>query len=165
MRIGILTSGGDAPGMNAAIRALAVVGRARGHQMIGVRHGYAGVLASDWGDLEADSIEGITRQGGTILGTNNRGDPFAYYNPDDGVVHDLSGALLARARELRIDLFDVRVEPAPGRKVWEARVSAFAASESTPRLMPGLVEAAFAGFPGDSGTSQRVEVPLPVPGR
>ncbi len=56
--------------MNAAIRALAVVGRARGHQMIGVRHGYAGVLASDWGDLEADSIEGITRQGGTILGSS-----------------------------------------------------------------------------------------------
>ncbi len=67
--------------------------------------------------------------------------------------------------ELRVDLFDMRVEPAPGRKVWEARVSAFAADESTPRLMPGLVEAAFAGFPGDSGTTRRVEVPLPAPAR
>lgn len=70
MRIGILTSGGDAPGMNAAIRALAVVGRARGHQMIGIQHGYAGLLAGEHAELEADSIEGITRQGGTILGSS-----------------------------------------------------------------------------------------------
>jgi hypothetical protein len=64
--------------------------------------------------------------------------------------------------ELRVDLFDVRVEPAPGRKVWESRAVAYATSESTPRLMPGLVAAAFSGFPGDSGTTRRVEVPLPA---
>ncbi|NUP04900.1 MAG: 6-phosphofructokinase [Polyangiaceae bacterium] len=70
MRIGILTSGGDAPGMNAAIRALAVVGRARGHQIVGIRHGYHGLLTGEWSDLEADVIEGITRQGGTVLGSS-----------------------------------------------------------------------------------------------
>lgn len=70
MRIGILTSGGDAPGMNAAVRALAVVGHARGHEMIGVRNGYLGVLTKDAGPLAADAIEGITRQGGTVLGSS-----------------------------------------------------------------------------------------------
>lgn len=67
--------------------------------------------------------------------------------------------------ELRVDLFDVRIEPSPGRKVWESRAAAYASSESTVRLMPGLVAAAFAGFPGESGATQRVEVPLPVPSR
>lgn len=70
MRIGILTSGGDAPGMNAAIRALAVVGHARGHEIIGVRNGYLGVLTKDTERLAADAIEGITRQGGTVLGSS-----------------------------------------------------------------------------------------------
>lgn len=70
MRIGILTSGGDAPGMNAAIRALAVVGKARGHEIVGIRNGYLGVLNKDAGPLAADSIEGITRQGGTVLGSS-----------------------------------------------------------------------------------------------
>lgn len=56
--------------MNAAIRALAVVGRARGHKVLGIRHGYQGLLAGDWGELEADATEGITRQGGTILGSS-----------------------------------------------------------------------------------------------
>ena len=67
--------------------------------------------------------------------------------------------------ELRVDLFDVRVEPSPGRKVWESRAVAYANSESTPRLMPGLVAAAFADFPGESGTTRRVEVPLAAPPR
>lgn len=70
MRIGILTSGGDAPGMNAAIRAIAVVGSARGHEILGIHNGYAGVLAGDAHVLEADKLEGITRQGGTILGSS-----------------------------------------------------------------------------------------------
>ncbi len=64
--------------------------------------------------------------------------------------------------ELRVDLFDVRVESAPGRKVWESRAVAYATSESTPRLVPGLVAAAFADFPGESGATRRVEVPLPA---
>ncbi len=70
MRIGILTSGGDAPGMNAAIRALAAVGRARGHHILGIRNGYAGLLTGDHRELDSDRIEGITRQGGTILGSS-----------------------------------------------------------------------------------------------
>lgn len=70
MRIAILTSGGDAPGMNAAIRAIAVVGKSRGHEVFGIRDGYSGLLAGHWMDLDADATEGITRQGGTILGSS-----------------------------------------------------------------------------------------------
>ncbi len=66
----MLTSGGDAPGMNAAIRAIAVVGAARGHGVLGIRDGYAGLLAGRVHDLDPDGIEGITRQGGTILGSS-----------------------------------------------------------------------------------------------
>jgi hypothetical protein len=65
--------------------------------------------------------------------------------------------------ELRVDLFDVRVAPLPGRKVHEARAVAYADGESFPRLMPGLVGALFATFPGESGTTERVEAPLPAP--
>ncbi|NUO50408.1 MAG: 6-phosphofructokinase [Polyangiaceae bacterium] len=70
MRIAILTSGGDAPGMNAAVRAIAVVGKSRGHEVFGIKNGYAGLLAGEWMSLEADAIEGITRQGGTVLGSS-----------------------------------------------------------------------------------------------
>lgn len=70
MKIGILTSGGDAPGMNAAIRAIAVVGATRKHEVVGIRDGYAGLLAKRTVHLEPDGIEGITRQGGTVLGSS-----------------------------------------------------------------------------------------------
>lgn len=63
--------------------------------------------------------------------------------------------------ELRVDLFDVRIEPAPGRAVWESRVSAYAQTEAMPRLMPGLVTAVFSAFPGESGSTRRIPVPLP----
>ncbi len=56
--------------MNAAIRAIAVVGAARGHDIVGIRNGYAGLLAGDVRPLEADELEGITRQGGTVLGSS-----------------------------------------------------------------------------------------------
>lgn len=68
--LAVLTSGGDAPGMNAAIRTLAVVGRARGHSVVGIRNGYAGLFSGDHREIEPDRIEGITRQGGTILGSS-----------------------------------------------------------------------------------------------
>lgn len=63
--------------------------------------------------------------------------------------------------ELRVDLFDVRAEPAPGRKVWESRAAAYAQTEALPRLMPGLATAVFSAFPGESGSTRRVDVPLP----
>lgn len=69
MRIGVLTSGGDAPGMNAAVRSVAVVGQQRGHEVVGIRDGYSGLLQRRTTHLKADDTEGITRTGGTILGS------------------------------------------------------------------------------------------------
>ena len=67
MRIGILTSGGDAPGMNAAIRAATVVGLALGHEPVGVRHGYRGLIKGEMIPLDVDYVGDGLRQGGTIL--------------------------------------------------------------------------------------------------
>jgi 6-phosphofructokinase 1 len=69
MRIGVLTSGGDAPGMNAAVRTIAVVGVARGHEVLGIRRGYDGLLAADTVVLDPAAVEGVSRFGGTILGS------------------------------------------------------------------------------------------------
>jgi 6-phosphofructokinase 1 len=70
MRFGVLTSGGDAPGMNAALRALTVVATARGHEVVGILDGYAGLLGERTTPLEPGVTEGITRLGGTILGSS-----------------------------------------------------------------------------------------------
>jgi 6-phosphofructokinase 1 len=68
-RIAVLTSGGDAPGMNAAIRAVVRTGIDRGWEVLGVRHGYDGLISGNMVPLGARSVGGIIQQGGTILGT------------------------------------------------------------------------------------------------
>ena len=68
-RIAVMTSGGDAPGMNAAIRAVVRTGVARGWEVLGVRHGYTGLVAGDLVPLGARDVGGIVQQGGTILGS------------------------------------------------------------------------------------------------
>ncbi|HEV7554951.1 MAG TPA: 6-phosphofructokinase, partial [Kofleriaceae bacterium] len=68
-RIGILTSGGDAPGMNAAIRAAALVGRAAGADIVGIERGYRGLLDDAFVELGPNDVAGILREGGTMLGS------------------------------------------------------------------------------------------------
>lgn len=68
-RIAILTSGGDASGMNAAIRAVVRTGVDRGWKMYGVRHGYAGLVAGDFVELGVRDVGGIIQRGGTMLGS------------------------------------------------------------------------------------------------
>ncbi len=71
MHIGILTGGGDAPGLNAAIRGVARRGFQKGFQVSGIKNGWAGVLgAGDMEDLTPTSVRGILPLGGTILGTS-----------------------------------------------------------------------------------------------
>jgi len=65
--IAILTSGGDSPGMNAAIRAATMVAVAKGHRMLGVRQGYRGLLAEKFTPIGADEVNDILRNGGTML--------------------------------------------------------------------------------------------------
>ena len=67
--IGVLTSGGDAPGMNAAIRAVVRTAIARGLKVKGIRKGYMGLLNEEIIDMESRSVSEIIQKGGTILGT------------------------------------------------------------------------------------------------
>ncbi len=68
-RIAVLTSGGDAPGMNAAVRAVVRQGIVAGTQVYGVRNGYAGLLADAMSPLSARDVAGVLRRGGTFLGS------------------------------------------------------------------------------------------------
>ncbi|AWR88160.1 MULTISPECIES: 6-phosphofructokinase [Meiothermus] len=68
-RIAVLTSGGDAPGMNAAIRAVVRGGLEQGWEVFGVRQGYAGLMGGDFVSLSARDVGGIIQQGGTVLGS------------------------------------------------------------------------------------------------
>ncbi len=68
-RIAVLTSGGDAPGMNAAIRAVVRTSLAEGWEVFGIRHGYAGLITGDTVPLGARDVGGIIQRGGTILGS------------------------------------------------------------------------------------------------
>ena len=68
-RIAVLTSGGDAPGMNAAIRAVVRAGIHEGLQVFGVRRGFSGLIAGNFTNLEARDVGGILQQAGTMLGS------------------------------------------------------------------------------------------------
>jgi 6-phosphofructokinase 1 len=68
-RIGVLTSGGDAPGMNAAIRAATLIGRAQGAEVFGIECGYRGLLEDAIVPLVPGDVARILREGGTILGS------------------------------------------------------------------------------------------------
>jgi 6-phosphofructokinase 1 len=84
MRIAISTGGGDAPGLNAVIRAVVLSAHYRGWQCYGIQRGYEGLLTFNGVvPLGPAQVRGITHLGGTILGTTNRGNPFHYAMRDD----------------------------------------------------------------------------------
>jgi 6-phosphofructokinase 1 len=81
MRIGILTGGGDCPGLNAVIRAIVRKGEGQyGHSLVGYRHGWRGAITGESMDLSESSVRGLLPRGGTILGTS-RTNP---YKTEDG---------------------------------------------------------------------------------
>ena len=106
-RIALSTGGGDAPGLNAVIRAVVLAGARRGWEVLGIRKGFGGLLGEDaLIPLTADSVRGITHLGGTILGTTNRGNPFEWpvTRPDGSVAtEDRSDEVLNAARRMGID--------------------------------------------------------------
>jgi ATP-dependent phosphofructokinase / diphosphate-dependent phosphofructokinase len=105
-RIGILTSGGDCAGLNAVIRAVARRAiTAYGWRVIGIREGTEGLLSRPPRAQEVTLESADTtmmRQGGTILGTTNRGDPFAYPMPGGGT-KDRSPEIIEGYRKLKLD--------------------------------------------------------------
>ena len=107
MRIAISTGGGDAPGLNAVIRAAVLCAIDRGWDVLGIKRGYAGLLGEDEViPLTRDAVRGIAHLGGTILRTTNRGNPFHYpcKRPDGTFVEeDRSDEVIDNARRLGID--------------------------------------------------------------
>lgn len=104
-RIGVLTSGGDCAGLNAAIRAIVLHADALGWEVIGIEDGTQGLLdrpvrARRLTVQEFDAL--LLRRAGTVLGTVSRGDPFAYRMPDGSVV-DQSAHMLEGVAALGIE--------------------------------------------------------------
>jgi 6-phosphofructokinase 1 len=85
LRLAVNTGGGDAPGLNAVLRAVTLTALNRGYEVIGIRKGYLGLLdTSQLLPLTYDAVRGITHLGGSILGTNNRGNPLAIRVVENG---------------------------------------------------------------------------------
>ena len=106
-RIAINTGGGDAPGLNAVIRAAVVSGLGRGWEIVGIRKSYGGLLDTELAvPLPREAVRGITHLGGTILGTTNRGDPFHFPGTDASgatTTSDRSDEVVANFEALQLD--------------------------------------------------------------
>src|SRR5215472_1486109 len=90
-RIGVLTGGGDAPGLNAVIRAVVKTATNAGIEVVGLEDSFDGLIEPDRSRvLTPRDVTGILRLGGTILGTTNRGNPFAYPITTSEGTHDYS---------------------------------------------------------------------------
>ena len=107
MKIAINTGGGDAPGLNAVVRAVVLSATKLGWSVYGIRRGYQGLFEDDGVvDLTRDSVRGITHLGGTILGTTNRGSPLSWpVEREDGTVElvDRSDEVLQEFRRRELD--------------------------------------------------------------
>ena len=77
-KIGILTGGGDCPGLNAVIRAITKTAIAESYQILGFKDGYKGLIENDFVILNNNQVSGILTQGGTILGTSNTTNPYRW---------------------------------------------------------------------------------------
>ena len=110
--VGVANGGGDAPGLNAVIRGVVRSAiNAYGMRVIGIHNGFDGLIWPEVGakELTEESVSGILPRGGTILGTTNRGNPFAYRSQENSkdVVRDYSTLCLENARRLGIEAFVV----------------------------------------------------------
>ncbi|HEY4182474.1 MAG TPA: ATP-dependent 6-phosphofructokinase [Kofleriaceae bacterium] len=103
-RIGILTGGGDCPGLNGVIRAATLHARQTyGWEVVGIRNGFEGLYEEEYIDLTVSSVQQLLPRGGTMLGSSNRANPFAYpvKLPDGRTeVHDVSTRCMANLTKL-----------------------------------------------------------------
>jgi phosphofructokinase-like protein len=105
-RIAILTGGGDAPGINAAIRAVAKKAILEyGAEVVGIEDGYEGLIKGQYRKLGYDDVSGILTLGGTILGTSNTANPYRYPVQNRGKLEfkDMSRVTLKNIEQLDID--------------------------------------------------------------
>jgi phosphofructokinase len=105
-RIGVLTGGGDCPGLNSVIRAVtkSAIGK-YGMEVVGFLDGFKGLVENDYIHLDLKTISGIGYRGGTILGSSNRDDPFNYQIVKDGqqTFSDESERAISNLNDLGLD--------------------------------------------------------------
>lgn len=110
-KIGIMTGGGDCPGLNAVIRAVVLKARRKGWEVLGIEDATEGLVDLDYRSphgnrwLDERHVDGILIRGGTIIGTSNRSDPFHYVVEKDGeeVEQDLSHRVVENYKKLELD--------------------------------------------------------------
>lgn len=106
-RIGVLTGGGDCPGLNAVIRAVVKSGLIEhGVEAYGILDGYEGLVENRMVELDYEDVSGILTAGGTILGTSNRAHPFEYVKPgaDADSPEDVSDRCVENFRSAGLDV-------------------------------------------------------------
>ncbi|MFZ7103494.1 MAG: 6-phosphofructokinase [Peptococcaceae bacterium] len=105
MRLGVLTGGGDCPGLNAVIRAVTRTAISRGDKVFGFKDGFKGLIENKYITLNHDSVSGILFKGGTILGTTNRDNPLQYQQIINGekVYADMSEVINKNYHSLGLD--------------------------------------------------------------
>jgi len=105
-KIGVLTGGGDCPGLNAVLRAVAKTAMFKyGWEVIGFKDGYRGLVLNDYMVFGPDDASGILDKGGTILGTSNRDNPFHFKVEKDGKIEykDMSDQVIENINSHGID--------------------------------------------------------------
>ncbi|NMA54397.1 MAG: ATP-dependent 6-phosphofructokinase [Firmicutes bacterium] len=104
-RLGVLTGGGDAPGLNAVIRAVTRSALRQGWEAIGFLDGYAGLISNRTVGLTSNYISGLLHRGGTILGSNNRDNPFHFpVQTESGLKYkDMSDQAVANLDRNKVD--------------------------------------------------------------
>jgi 6-phosphofructokinase 1 len=101
LRVGVLTGGGDCPGLNAAIRAVAKSLILRHDaEVVGIKDGYLGLIERKTETLDYQSVSGILTEGGTILGASNKANPFDYFGSGGA---DVSAEVVRTVRDLHLD--------------------------------------------------------------
>jgi len=102
-RIGILTGGGDCPGLNAAIRAVAKAAILNhGIEVVGISDGYIGLVENIYTSLSYGDVSGILTEGGTFLGASNKANPFRYSSPTHKL-KDVSSIALRNVKNMQLD--------------------------------------------------------------
>lgn len=103
-RIGVVTGGGDCPGLNAVIRAVVIGAINQGWEVFGIEKGFEGLLHPERVHLlNTQDVRGIIYRGGTILGTTNRGNPFKHKISEDGQTTDVSDEIVEAFNRLNLD--------------------------------------------------------------
>lgn len=105
-KIGILTAGGDCPGLNAVVRAASKNALARGIEVLGFKNGFDGLVRNEFIHITPQTVSGILTLGGTILGSSNIANPFKYTLPPFGTPEnprDLSSVAMHNFKENQLD--------------------------------------------------------------